>query len=78
MREPSGLEVERTCMESSKEKERGVVQRLADEQQQIPEWGPIRKDLVLESGQTKEEEPEGAGSCWWKKLWGNRGIITAL
>ena len=51
----------------------GGRQRLADEQQQIPEWGPIRKDLVLESGQTKEEEPEGAGSCWWKKALGESG-----
>lgn len=43
----------------------GGRQRLADEQRQIPEWRPIRKDLVLESGQTRrkksQKEREAAG-----------------
>ena len=54
----------------------GGRQRLADEQWQIPERGPIRKDLVLESGQTRrkksQKEREAAGGQkLWEEAWHN-------
>ena len=53
----------------------GGRQRLADEQQQIPEWGAYQKGLGAGVRTDKEEEePEGAGSCWLKKAPG--GVVA--
>lgn len=48
----------------------GGRQRLADEQRQIPE-GAYQKGLGAGVRTDKEEEePEGAGSCWWTEALG--------